>query len=111
MNPSRPEVLQHVDSVWGFGRRGCPGKAFAEANLWLAIANIIAVMDIRKVLGEDGNPITPAGEFEPGAIRWVKEQYNEDATSFDLFSSDIRSRSSVQLPTALGEHDDSSQTQ
>ena len=70
MNPSRPEVLQHVDSVWGFGRRGCPGKTFAEANLWLVMASTIAVMDIRKVLGKDGIPITPTGDFEPGAIRY-----------------------------------------
>jgi len=69
MNPSRPEILQHVDSVWGFGRRGCPGKAFAETNLWLAMANTIAVMDLRKVLDENGNPMTPTGEFESGAIR------------------------------------------
>ena len=70
VNPSKPEILQHVDSVWGFGRRGCPGKAFAEANLWLVIANTIAVMDLRKALDEDGNPITPIGEFGPGAIRY-----------------------------------------
>lgn len=69
MNPTKPEVLQHLESVWGFGRRVCPGKAFAEANLWLVIANTIAMMDIRKVLDEDGNPVTPSGEFESGAIR------------------------------------------
>ena len=69
VNPSKPEVLQHVDSVWGFGRRICPGKTFAESNLWLVIANTIAVMDVRKATDEDGNPITPAAEFESGAIR------------------------------------------
>ncbi|KAF9647711.1 cytochrome P450 [Thelephora ganbajun] len=72
MNPSKPEILQHVDSMWGFGRRICPGKAFAESNLWLVIANTIATMDVRKVLDEDGNPITPAAEFESGAIRHAK---------------------------------------
>jgi len=72
MNPSRPEVLQHVDSVWGFGRRVCPGRAFAEANLWLVIANTIAVMDVRKALDQSGNPIIPTGEFESGAIRHTK---------------------------------------
>ena len=70
VNPSNPEVLRHVDSVWGFGRRVCPGKAFAEANLWLAVANTIAVMDVRKALDKDGNPITPVAEFDPGTIRY-----------------------------------------
>ena len=70
MNPSNPEVLKHVDAVWGFGRRVCPGKAFAESNLWLAIANTIAVMDVRKALDEDGKPITPSPEFSAGTIRY-----------------------------------------
>ena len=70
VNPAKPEVPLHVDAVWGFGRRVCPGKAFAEANLWLIMANTIAVMDIRRSLDENGNPITPTGEFEPGAIRY-----------------------------------------
>ena len=69
MIPSKPEVLKHVDSVWGFGRRVCPGKAFAESNLWLIIANTIAAMDVRKVLDEDGNPITPTAEYNYGTIR------------------------------------------
>ncbi|KAF9777905.1 cytochrome P450 [Thelephora terrestris] len=72
MNPSKPEVLQHVDSVWGFGRRVCPGKIFAESNLWLVIANTIAVMDVRKATDENGNSITPAAEFDTGAIRHAK---------------------------------------
>lgn len=72
MDPSKPEILQHVDSVWGFGRRICPGKAFAESNLWLVMANTIAVMDVRNVSNEDGKPATPSAEFEPGAIRHTK---------------------------------------
>jgi len=32
--------------VFGFGRRVCPGRFFAEASLWLAIANVLAVFDI-----------------------------------------------------------------
>ena len=71
MNPSNPEVLKYVESMWGFGRRVCPGKAFAEANLWLVIANTIAVMDVRKALDEEGNPITPSGEFNFGTIRYL----------------------------------------
>ena len=70
VNPSNPDIHRHADSVWGFGRRICPGKAFAEANLWLVFANTIALMDIRKVLDKDGNPITPTGEFELGTVRY-----------------------------------------
>jgi len=74
VNPSNPEVLRHVDSMFGFGRRVCPGKAFAEANLWLVIANTIATMDLRKALDKDGNPITPTGEYHAGTIRYGRHR-------------------------------------
>ncbi|KAI5119695.1 hypothetical protein M0805_003580 [Coniferiporia weirii] len=32
--------------VFGFGRRICPGRFFADAGAWLAIVNILAVFDI-----------------------------------------------------------------
>ncbi|THH08770.1 hypothetical protein EW145_g2477 [Phellinidium pouzarii] len=32
--------------VFGFGRRICPGRFFADANAWLTIANVLAVFDI-----------------------------------------------------------------
>ena len=63
---SNQEAHEHVEAVWGFGRRICPGRKFAEANLWLCIANLIATMDI-KAAGE--SVITPAAEFGLGAIR------------------------------------------
>ena len=114
MNPSKPEILQHMDSVWGFGRRGCPGRALAEANLWSVIANTIAVMDIRKVLDEDGNPVTPAAEFKLGAVRCVKEQCDLTRALCRLTSDpplDTRNHSNVQLPTVPSERDSLSQMQ
>ncbi|KAH9849837.1 cytochrome P450 [Lenzites betulinus] len=71
----RPE--RHLDSkegqkllpstfTFGFGRRVCPGQAFADASIWLAAANIISMFDIRKALDEAGNEITLAAEFLSG---------------------------------------------
>ncbi|KAK7464790.1 hypothetical protein VKT23_005997 [Stygiomarasmius scandens] len=34
--------------VWGFGRRSCPGRLFAESVLWMAVARILAVYSISK---------------------------------------------------------------
>ncbi|KAI0675616.1 cytochrome P450 [Trametes maxima] len=45
--------------VFGFGRRICPGQALADENLWFSIANIVALFDIGKALGEAGEEITP----------------------------------------------------
>jgi len=69
LHPSSQQVHEHVEAVWGFGRRICPGKTFADANLWLSIANFIATMDIKKAVDEDGNVINPAVAFTVGAIR------------------------------------------
>ncbi|TBU28432.1 cytochrome P450 [Dichomitus squalens] len=52
--------------VFGFGRRVCPGQAFADATLWLAIASLIATLDIRKVVDPSGAEITPPASFKPG---------------------------------------------
>ncbi|KAI5119693.1 hypothetical protein M0805_003579 [Coniferiporia weirii] len=40
-NPEDPSSL-----VFGFGRRICPARFFADAGAWLAIANILAVFDV-----------------------------------------------------------------
>ncbi|KAH9886918.1 cytochrome P450 [Cubamyces lactineus] len=59
-------VLLPSSFVFGFGRRVCPGQAFAQASIWLAVANIIALFDISKATDRDGNVITPPAEFISG---------------------------------------------
>ncbi|EJD04870.1 cytochrome P450 [Fomitiporia mediterranea MF3/22] len=53
--------------VFGFGRRACPGRYFADSSAWLAMANILAAFDIRPPIdpatGEEQVPIV---EFTPG---------------------------------------------
>uniref|UniRef100_A0A8H7NBU0 O-methylsterigmatocystin oxidoreductase n=1 Tax=Bionectria ochroleuca TaxID=29856 RepID=A0A8H7NBU0_BIOOC len=45
--------------VFGIGRRICPGKTFADANIWLTIAQTIAVFDVLKAVDEHGVPVEP----------------------------------------------------
>ena len=65
------EAAHQVDAIFGFGRRVCPGKAFAEANVWLLMANIVATMDIEKSIDEMGQPITPSTEYTGSLVRYV----------------------------------------
>ncbi|KIJ67614.1 hypothetical protein HYDPIDRAFT_108480 [Hydnomerulius pinastri MD-312] len=37
-----------VSYVFGFGRRICPGRHFADASLWSAIVSVLAVFNIEK---------------------------------------------------------------
>ncbi|SJL17632.1 uncharacterized protein ARMOST_21188 [Armillaria ostoyae] len=36
------------DLMWGFGRRVCAGRVFAESTLWIAIARVLAVYNLTK---------------------------------------------------------------
>ncbi|KAJ3757782.1 cytochrome P450 [Lentinula raphanica] len=53
------KVKDPADYAFGFGRRVCPGKSFAYASLWLAIAYILSCYSIEPELDEHGKPIKP----------------------------------------------------
>lgn len=65
------EAALQVDSIFGFGRRVCPGKVFAEANVWLLMANIVATMNIETAVDEVGQPITPNAEYIGSYVRYA----------------------------------------
>ncbi|KAH9917068.1 cytochrome P450 [Fomitopsis serialis] len=54
--------------VFGFGRRICPGRRFAETGIWQAMTNIVATFDLGKARDAMGNEITPPGTFSSGII-------------------------------------------
>ncbi|CDO76596.1 hypothetical protein BN946_scf184868.g10 [Trametes cinnabarina] len=58
--------------VFGFGRRICPGQAFAEGSLWLAASNIIATMDITYAKDDKGRDIVPEAAFISGFVSHPK---------------------------------------
>lgn len=49
----------------------CPGRRFADVGIWLAMASIMAIFDIRKAKDDDGGEITPPLSFIPGSVRHV----------------------------------------
>ncbi|KAG6820576.1 hypothetical protein H0H93_014803 [Arthromyces matolae] len=71
-NPSRylpsPEGNSepYLNAQFGFGRRICPGRHLADANLWIAMVSILATFDISKAIGTDGKEITPKVGFISG---------------------------------------------
>lgn len=58
--------------AFGFGRRACPGKLFADAALFSTIASFLAVFDVRKRV-ENGKEIEPVVDFLPGLISHPRE--------------------------------------
>jgi len=49
--------------IFGFGRRICPGKEFANASAFIAMAMVIAAFDISKVKDEFGNDVELHNEY------------------------------------------------
>jgi cytochrome P450 len=58
-----------LQGPFGFGRRICPGKHLAQASVWIALATLIATMDISNPIGPDGKEIKPEVKFSTGLSR------------------------------------------
>ncbi|KIX99846.1 uncharacterized protein Z520_04482 [Fonsecaea multimorphosa CBS 102226] len=57
--------------AFGFGRRICPGRLFADATLFSTISGFLAVFDVRKCV-ENGKEIDPVVDFASGIISHPK---------------------------------------
>ncbi|KZS94045.1 cytochrome P450 [Sistotremastrum niveocremeum HHB9708] len=68
----RTDVRDPADIAFGFGRRVCPGRHFADAWLWLSIATLLATFEISLELDAAGNPILPDLEYEVGLVSHPK---------------------------------------
>ncbi|EKM54608.1 uncharacterized protein PHACADRAFT_197041 [Phanerochaete carnosa HHB-10118-sp] len=55
-----------VNSVFGFGRRICPGRHLADANVWIVIVSILSAFDIALAKDSRGNEIPPDIKFSTG---------------------------------------------
>jgi len=54
--------------IFGFARRICPGKEFADATLFAVFSMILATFDISKTRDSFGEVIVPPVEFVPGVL-------------------------------------------
>ena len=51
--------------------RNCPGRHFALRSLYLLVACVLSVFDVKPVLDEDGNLQVPEAEFNSSMVRYV----------------------------------------
>ncbi|KAH9857833.1 cytochrome P450 [Lenzites betulinus] len=71
LNPDgtlNPAVRDPSSAAFGFGRRICPGRHMALDSMWIAIACVLSLFEIKKAVGEDGKEITPDGEYIRGFL-------------------------------------------
>lgn len=55
-----PTISLRVDAAQ---IRSCPGQALADASIWLAIANIVALFDILEPVDKAGKEYMPPAKF------------------------------------------------
>ncbi|RDA91425.1 hypothetical protein CP533_6264 [Ophiocordyceps camponoti-saundersi (nom. inval.)] len=53
---------------FGFGRRRCPGRFFADASVFLTIASALAIFNIGKAVDEQGRELEPKLELSQGLL-------------------------------------------
>ncbi|KAG5723816.1 O-methylsterigmatocystin oxidoreductase [Termitomyces sp. T112] len=54
--------------VYGFGRRACPGRELADANMFLLISMMLSVFNLTKNRDINGKEITPEWKFRSGTV-------------------------------------------
>ncbi|PCH38585.1 cytochrome P450 [Wolfiporia cocos MD-104 SS10] len=69
MSEKDMEVADPRNYVFGFGRRICPGRQFADTSIWIVVACMIATLNIRKARDSSGKEITPSAYFVSGITR------------------------------------------
>ena len=63
-----PTVRDPSKFVFGYGRRICPGRYYAEAALFINTASVLHVFDIMPPLDQDGRPIRIEPRMTDGLV-------------------------------------------
>ena len=67
-----PDVPNASIAAFGFGRRVCPGRYMAYDSMWIAMASILATLDLKPAMDETGKPILPREDYGQGLVALVK---------------------------------------
>ncbi|RDA92402.1 hypothetical protein CP533_4730, partial [Ophiocordyceps camponoti-saundersi (nom. inval.)] len=59
--------------TWGYGRRICPGRFFADSTMFITLAQMLAAFSIGKAVDEKGEEMETRFESTPGLINHLKE--------------------------------------
>ncbi|EIW59412.1 CyP450 monooxygenase [Trametes versicolor FP-101664 SS1] len=68
-----PDVRDPATVAFGFGRRICPGRYFADAALFLNIARVLHVFDISAPLDVAGQPIRIQPKMKDGFLSYPED--------------------------------------
>ena len=78
------------DAAFGYGRRICPGRLLAKANVWLAVASILSMFNIAPAKDASGRDVPVTDSCLAGLV-----------TTPDPFKFVIKPRSQKALETVM----------
>ncbi|KAI0651132.1 O-methylsterigmatocystin oxidoreductase [Trametes meyenii] len=67
-----PDAVDPGSIAFGFGRRICPGRHFADDALFIYIASVLHVFDIQAALDPRGQPIPVEVKMTSGFLSYVE---------------------------------------
>ncbi|EAQ92026.1 hypothetical protein CHGG_00261 [Chaetomium globosum CBS 148.51] len=59
--------------TFGYGRRKCPGRFFADSGLYLNMAQSLAVFKFMKAVGNDGKEVDVDVKAKPGILAYPRD--------------------------------------
>jgi cytochrome P450 len=59
-------------ACFGFGRRICPGRFFADTSLFITVATLLATVNVVRAKDEQGNEIVPEVDVTGGGLSHPK---------------------------------------
>jgi cytochrome P450 len=59
-----------VTEAFGYGRRVCPGRFFADSSLYINIVQTLATFNLGKAVGDDGREIEVNARPKPGVLTY-----------------------------------------
>ena len=62
----KPDNIENI--IYGFGRRICVGRHFADRSVWSVIVNILATLTVEKARDENGAEIPVEARFAGGIV-------------------------------------------
>ncbi|KZV89528.1 cytochrome P450 [Exidia glandulosa HHB12029] len=68
-----PDVLDPRNPAFGYGRRVCPGRHIADAELWLFIVTMLSCYNISPAEDGNGEPIIPPSTMCSGLVSSVSK--------------------------------------
>ena len=94
LSRNEPDPKLHA---FGYGRRICPGRFFADSSLFLNIAQTLATFNIRKAVGKDGKEIDVDIKPKPGVLSYPTE-FQFDIASRGKKHADLIRRVEAERP-------------